>query len=152
MDNTHTAPLSASQEDYLEAIFHIVKENQVARVRDISKRLNVKSPSVTGALQSLSERDLINYAPYDLITMKPKGVSLAKNIVRRHNALRDFFVKVLMVTEDDAEEGACKMEHVVSREILDQLIRFIDFVENTGNGSSSWSDAFQEYCSHEGER
>ncbi|HNT35010.1 MAG TPA: metal-dependent transcriptional regulator, partial [bacterium] len=94
MENSNADALSASQEDYLEAIFHIVRENQVARVRDISKRLNVKSSSVTGALQSLSERDLINYAPYDLITMKPKGLSLAKNIVRRHNALRDFFIKV----------------------------------------------------------
>jgi len=149
MENSNADALSASQEDYLEAIFHIVRENQVARVRDISKRLNVKSSSVTGALQSLSERDLINYAPYDLITMKPKGLSLAKNIVRRHNALRDFFIKVLMVTEQDAEEGACKMEHVVSREILDQLIRFIDFMQNASNGSARWSDAFRRYCDQE---
>jgi DtxR family Mn-dependent transcriptional regulator len=43
--------LSASLEDYLEAIFHIVAEKQAARVKDIAKRLSVNNSSVTGGSQ-----------------------------------------------------------------------------------------------------
>ena len=48
--------LSASMEDYLEAIFHIVSEKQAARAKDIAKRLKVNNSSVTGALRSLAEK------------------------------------------------------------------------------------------------
>ena len=49
-----TEPLSQSLEDYLEAIFHLIQENRVARVKDVAARLSVQMPSVTGALRSLS--------------------------------------------------------------------------------------------------
>jgi DtxR family Mn-dependent transcriptional regulator len=55
--------LSASMEDYLEAIYHIVTAKQAARAKDIAKRLDVNNSSVTGALRTLSEKGYINYAP-----------------------------------------------------------------------------------------
>ena len=54
--------LSASLEDYLEAIFHIVSEKRVARAKDISKRMHVNRSSVTGAMHSLAKKKLVNYA------------------------------------------------------------------------------------------
>ena len=44
-----------------------------ARVKDISKRLKVSHSSVTGALQVLADRSLVNYAPYDEVL--PEGHS-----------------------------------------------------------------------------
>ena len=82
--------LSASLEDYLEVIFHIVEEKQAAKAKNISDSLNVNSSSVTGALHALKEKALINYAPYDVITLTSKGKRVAKEIVQRHNALRNF--------------------------------------------------------------
>ena len=41
--------LSASLEDYLEAIFNLAGESNVARSKDIAKLLGVAKPSVTGA-------------------------------------------------------------------------------------------------------
>ena len=68
-----SAVLSASLEDYLKAIFRIVAVKQAARAKDISARLSVSNSSVTGALRTLADRGLINYAPYDLITLTPLG-------------------------------------------------------------------------------
>ncbi|HON46229.1 MAG TPA: DtxR family transcriptional regulator, partial [Kiritimatiellia bacterium] len=42
-----TEALSVSIEDYLEAIFHLVRENTVARSKDIAERLKVNRSSVT---------------------------------------------------------------------------------------------------------
>lgn len=100
--------ISASLEDYLEAIIHISVLRQAAKTKDISERLKVNKSSVTGALQVLSDRGLVNYAPYDIITLTPKGKAFAERVVRRHEIFRDFLVKVLGVDEKDAEESACR--------------------------------------------
>ncbi len=144
-----TAPdeLSASMEDYLEAIFHIVAHKQAARAKDIARTLGVNNSSVTGALRSLSEKGYINYAPYDVITLTPKGQRYAEDVVRRHEALMDFFTKVLCVEEIEASEAACKMEHAVSRPILDRLIRFVEFIEICPRGGDSLIDGFRTHCS-----
>jgi len=138
--------LTASLEDYLEAIFHVVAEKGAARAKDISKRMKVNSSSVTGALRALAERELVNYAPYDLVTLTPKGTGVAKDVIRRHEVLRDFFVKVLAVDEAEGEEGACKMEHAVSRNILERLVQYIDFLESCPRAGSKWIRGFGHYC------
>ena len=68
--------LSASLEDYLEAIFHVVEAKQASRAKDIADRLNVNSSSVTSALHALKERGLVNYEPYDLVTLTPEGLRI----------------------------------------------------------------------------
>ena len=60
---TQTETLSESLEDYLETIFLLIRDKSVARSRDIAARLKVSRPSVTGALQALSSRALVNYGP-----------------------------------------------------------------------------------------
>ncbi len=121
--------LSASLEDYLEAIFHIVAEKQVARAKDVARRLGVTRSSVTVALRSLAERGLINYAPYEVITLTPQGESMSEDVAQRHQTLQDFFVKVLSVENSLADKAACDMEHTLLREILGPLTEFVDFVE-----------------------
>ena len=121
--------LTESQEDYLEAIFHIVGKKQAARVKDIAQHLGVSPSSVTVALGLLSEKGLINYVPYDLITLTPRGMKVSKNVVRRHEVLRDFFMHILSVDVDIADKAACSMEHALPREILDRLTQFLNFVE-----------------------
>ena len=110
--------LSDSLEDYLEAIFHIEEAKQAARAKDISERMHVAGSSVTGALQSLAKRKLINYSPYDLITLTEKGREAAKDIVRRHGVLRRFFVDVLDADPGEAEKSACRMEHALPPGIM----------------------------------
>ncbi len=139
---TSAEALSASMEDYLEAIFHVVSEKQAARAKDIAKRLGVNNSSVTGALRALSEKGLINYAPYDVITLTHEGNKLATEIVRKHEALQNFFVKILRVNRNEAEDAACKMEHAVSRTILDRIIQFTHFLDVCPRGGEIWIKEF----------
>jgi DtxR family Mn-dependent transcriptional regulator len=138
--------LSASLEDYLEAIYNIVREKKAARAKDISKRLGVNRSSVTGALHSLAERKLINYAPYDFATLTPEGEEIAANIDHRHVVLRDFFVKVLGVETAKAEDSACRMEHAVSETILDRLAVFVDFIQICPRLDIGWIEETGYFC------
>lgn len=138
--------LSASLEDYLEAIFWIVQSKGAARAKDIAERLGVKASSVTGALHALGEKQYVNYAPYDVITLTSQGQAIAKKVVRRHQILKDFFAEVLAVDADIADEGACKLEHSIPRPIVERLVDFMEFVEVCPRGGKDWIKAFTDQC------
>jgi DtxR family Mn-dependent transcriptional regulator len=141
-------PLTASQEDYLEAIYHISAEKMAARAKDISDRLKVRASSVTGALRALGAAGLVNYAPYDLITLTDKGKIVAKEVVRRHQALEKFLVKVLGVEPGEADKAACKMEHTVPKAIVDRFVKYAEYVENCPKNGITWDSGFGYFCQH----
>jgi DtxR family Mn-dependent transcriptional regulator len=143
-----TYELTDSLEDYLEAIFHIIAEKQAARAKDISDRLGVGPSSVTGALKTLADKGMINYAPYDLITLTDEGHKAAADIVRRHEVLRDFFVKILGIENRSADDAACRMEHAIPRSILERLVRFAEFIELCPRGGEDWIRRFARSCDH----
>jgi len=145
---TAVESLTASLEDYLEAIFQIIAEKQAVRPKDIARRLKVSNPSVTGALRALADKELIRYAPYDVITLTPAGNTAAKGVVRRHEVLRDFFVRVLAVEERDADEAACRMEHSIPEAILERFIQFAEFVEVCPRAGAKWIAGFGYHCDH----
>lgn len=140
------AKLSASLEDYLEAILHLVREHHVARVKDIAERLGVHKSSVTGALHSLSDRRLVNYEPYGDITLTPRGERVATEIARRHEAIRDFFTDVLGVERAKAEGSACRIEHALHPDIVERMITFAEFIGDCPRGGSQWIYTFRRHC------
>lgn len=147
-----TDALTASLEDYLEAIFHIASDRQAVKPRDIARRLKVSYASVTGALRSLAQKKLVNYAPYDLITLTPAGAEAAKDVVRRHEVLHDFLVDILAVDDTQAGDAACRMEHSIPRAIMDRLIQFVEFVQTCPRGGSTWVQGFSYHCDHDSAR
>jgi len=138
--------LSASLEDYIETIYHIITEKQVARGKDISARLSVSGASVTEALRALSKRGLINYAPYEVITLTTEGRDIAEDVIRRHNSLKQFFTDVLALDASLAEEGACKIEHTAPPEIIARMVDFIRFLEVCPQGGKELIAGFANFC------
>lgn len=144
--------LSASLEDYIEAIYHIITEKQVARGKDIAARLDVSGPSVTEALRALSKKGLINYVPYEVITMTERGREVAEDVIGRHNALKKFFIEVLALDETTAEQGACKIEHTAPREIINRMVQFSKFLAICPRGGHELIAGFADFCARGGPR
>lgn len=143
---SQTEKLSASLEDYLEAIFEIVSEKGAVRAKDIADRLSVRAGSVTGALQALAEKNYINYAPYEVITLTDQGLGAARRIIRKHEILKDFFVDILGAAPDIAEDGACKAEHVIPDELIDRLVTFAEFVQVCPRCGDDWLEHYRGHC------
>lgn len=137
--------LSESQEDYLEAILDLERENKVARAKDIAEKLGIKRGSVTGGLKNLEEKSLINYEPYSFITLTQKGVKIAEAITRRHRVLKIFLLKVLQLDEETAEATACRMEHAVDETSINRLVRFVEYLFQCPRTGDDWIQAFIEY-------
>jgi len=139
--------LSASLEDYLEAILQISKKTKVARSRDIAEKLAVVRPSVTAALKTLKKKKLINYRPYGYITLTDAGRAAAVDIDSRHRILTSFFASILGVNSRTAQKGACKAEHVLGQEIINRLLKFIEFVGSRTDEGCNLAVQFQKFCS-----
>jgi DtxR family Mn-dependent transcriptional regulator len=133
-----TAELSASLEDYLEAIYQVMAERGEVRAKDVADRLGVAASSVTNALRGLVKRQLIQHEPYDRITFTEEGERIASDVVRRHEVLTSFFTEVLSVDEKTAADCACKMEHIVGDVILERLIAYIEYSRQAENGNATW--------------
>lgn len=138
--------LSPQLEDYLEAIAILQEEDHVARAKDIADRLGVTRATVTSALRSLSEKDLINYQPYSHITLTKVGEALASEIRRRHHTLTEFFKVVLRMPALQAEENACRAEHVLDPELIDKMIFLLSFLKKCPRTNNVWSQAFDSFC------
>lgn len=146
VDSPSCDELSASLEDYLEVIFHLEQSNRVARAKDIADQMNVQRASVTGALKALATRGLINYSPYSYITLTPQGRTLAHDIIRRHDTLREFFVTALQLSREEAEANACRIEHAIDPGAVDRLVCFLEFIKICPRTGVDWFDAFARYC------
>ena len=138
--------LTSSLEDYLEAILHLIRRDRVARVRDIAARLGVGMPAVTAALKTLSKRGLVNYDPYQVITLTSHGREVAEKISRRHALLRQFLTGVLGMDSAAAEANACRMEHAADDELLERLRQFTQFLESCPRTGATWIEQFQRSC------
>ena len=117
--------LTASLEDYLEAVYEIIEEKQGVRASGISQRLGVARSSVTEALKLLSAKGYINYGKYDVISLTSLGESRARQISEKHKTLYGFLSDILGVEEAEANLTACKIEHVISDTVFDKLVSFI---------------------------
>jgi DtxR family transcriptional regulator, Mn-dependent transcriptional regulator len=138
--------LSSNMEDYLETIAALKKTNDVVRVRDISRLLNVKSSSVNSALRTLSKKGLVKHEKYGFINLTPQGEAIAQKIQSKHDILLKFLTKILNINDETAIQDACKMEHVISSQTFNRLTKFIKFVENGLDGNTpEWLKNFKQY-------
>ena len=135
--------LTQSQEDYLETIYIETQKNGCAKVTEIAKILDVKKASVTGALSSLKEKGLINYAPYSPITLTKEGIKTAEKILLRHEVMTNFFKNILHLSQEEAAQNACRMEHNMSEEMFKRIHTYSHFIQDYSKENKDFEKRIQ---------
>ncbi len=103
--------LSESLQDYLEAIFIVLKDKPVCRITDIQKIITVSKPSIVNAASILKNKGLINQQKYGYITLTDNGKKEAGSIYCKHIAIREFLINLFDFDKKSANTLACEMEH-----------------------------------------
>lgn len=114
-----------SGEDYLEAILILKNTNGSVRSVDIANHLGFSKPSVSRAMSILEKDGYIEFGQNNLITLTEKGTEKAEDIYSRHQLLTKFLMRIADVPEDQAEENACRVEHVIDADIVDGIRKFM---------------------------
>ena len=111
-----------SAEDYLEAILALREQKGTVRSIDVVHRLGLSKPSVSVAMKRLRENGYIEMDADGFLTLLPPGEEIAQRIYTRHKLLTQFLVR-LGVSPEVAAADACKIEHDLSDESFEKIIR-----------------------------
>lgn len=112
----------------------------------LPRRGGVKAASVSPALHRLADLGLVDYSRREYVRLTEEGERRAMQVLTRHNVLSRFFQKFLLMAEADAERDACAMEHSLSPEATDRLVRFLEYVTVCPEGSEAMLNRFHR-CS-----
>ncbi|WP_235855581.1 metal-dependent transcriptional regulator [Methanofollis fontis] len=145
--------LSRKAEDYLEAILNVSQEKGYARTKDVAGELDVSPSSVVEMFQKLDRLGMVDYRPYEGVTLRPEGEKIARVIKSRHDTLKCFLM-LIDVPEEIAESDACFMEHELHPETIEQIGMFVDFLRHGGESSDILMrfSAFCKQCRFERDR
>lgn len=122
-----TNTLSSGLEDYIEAIYISSINNENLKGADLARKLSVSRASVSEALAKLVSKGLIKYNSYEAISLTKQGENEAQRVYSKHHKLKEFFEDVLGVSSQEAGENACKIEHIISENILSRMEKFSKF-------------------------
>lgn len=110
-----------SMEMYLETVYVLENSHGHAHGVDIAKRLKVSKPSVTKAVKYLKDQGFVYTEKYGTITLTEKGRELSEKIYVNHQLIARFLEHSLNLPADQANINACKIEHILSDEMLEAI-------------------------------
>lgn len=114
-----------AEENYLKSIYHLQQHSPSATTSDIAALTNTKAASVTDMLKKLADKQLINYARYQGVSLTPAGEKVALGIIRNHRLWEYFLVEKLKFKWDEVHELAEQLEHISSVELVNRLDEFM---------------------------
>ena len=112
-------------EDYLKAIYKLQKTDEPVRTFDLAAQLNVKPPTVTAMLKTLSDLKLIVHKPYRGVELTKDGERIALEIVRHHRLIELYLVKALGFSWDEVHEEAEILEHFISEKLEAKIAAYL---------------------------
>lgn len=113
-----------SAEDYLERILMLQKKGKNVRSIDIAESFNYSRASISRAINNLKKDGYIFINDNGIITLSKTGYEIANKIYERHIVLTQFF-ESLGVSREVAIKDACKVEHDLSKETFDAIVKQI---------------------------
>ncbi len=114
-----------SEEMYLETILLLREKNPTVRSVDIATELDYSRPSVSRAVNLLLKNGYITIEKNGEISFTAEGAKKAQEIYERHHVITEMLVKI-GADKETAEENACRIEHVITDELLQVLKEFIN--------------------------
>lgn len=119
---------SESLEMYLETMYLLELTVGKIRCSDIASQMHVSKPSVNKAVNVLKEQGDLTQETYGNIHLTEQGRNKAVKIYDRHTILSCYLEEILHVSHENAENDACKMEHILSEESFEKIK---EIVKNT---------------------
>lgn len=112
---------SLVEENYLKTLFLISNEQGEVNVNDLSKRLEIKMPTVTSMMKKLAEKKLVHYEKYRPVRLTEQGQREAAHIIRKHRLTEMFLVDIMGFGWEEVHDIAEQIEHVKSPVFFDKM-------------------------------
>ena len=112
--------LQESGEMYLETILILSQRKRFVRSVDVADYMGYSKPSVSRAVSLLKQGEYITVDKEGFLQLTEAGREMAEKIYERHQVLTAL-LKQVGVSDEVAEEDACRVEHDISDETFEAL-------------------------------
>lgn len=127
---------SLVEENYLKALFHLSENGSgEVNVKDLSKHLEIKMPTVNSMMKKLAEKELVIYESYKPLRLSDKGILKASLIVRKHRLTEMFLVEKMGFGWEQVHEIAEQIEHIQSPLFFDKMDEILNYPKLDPHGS-----------------
>jgi DtxR family Mn-dependent transcriptional regulator len=135
--------MSPSLEQYIEAIADLLTRDKVCSISDIAAQVQVSRPAASRAVRELSEQNLVQHKSYGYVDLTESGQKIADKLTERHEALYHFMTEVLGLEDDWSDQEACRLEHQVDDELIEQMNMLTEFFKDNNAAKKSW-DSYRD--------
>ncbi len=122
------ASITIYREERDELVDHLLQEVWMLREGnqspEIAKLRRTAVLDVGGTLARMAERGLVRVENSHVL-FTPVGEERARDVMRRYRLAERLFRDTFALGDSEAEDTACKFEHIISPEVTDRICRFL---------------------------
>ncbi len=122
------AGITIYREERDELVDHLLQEVWMLREGnqspEIAKLRRTAVLDVGGTLARMAERGLV-HVENSHVLFTPVGEERARDVMRRYRLAERLFRDTFALGDSEAEDTACKFEHIISPEVTDRICRFL---------------------------
>ena len=112
--------IHASGEDYLEAILVLQGQKGMVRSVDLARHMGFSKPSICHAVKVLKQGGFLAMDEDGYLHLTDQGRKVAEDIYEKHQFFTNSLIE-MGVDPIQAEQDACKIEHIISDESFQKL-------------------------------
>lgn len=126
---------SLTEENYLKALFNLSNNKGEVSVNELSKRLEIKMPTVNSMMKKLAEKKLVFYESYKPLRLTEKGKKEAGLVIRKHRLTEMFLVQKMGFGWEEVHEIAEQIEHLQSSLFFEKMDALLGYPTVDPHGS-----------------
>ncbi len=126
---------SYTEENYLKALFNLANEKGEVSANELSKKLDIKMPTVNSMMKKLADKKLVHYESYKPLKLTEKGKKEAGLIIRKHRLTEMFLVEKMDFGWEQVHEIAEQIEHIKAPVFFEKMDEMLGFPTIDPHGS-----------------
>lgn len=130
-----TTPATAATEEYVQAVYTLLDEGSQVIAARVADFLRVTPAAVSEMLHRLERDGLVTLDDRRAVRLSPAGQELAERIARRHRLAERMLVDLLGYEWWKTHEEAERIEHAMSAEMEERLIRVLGDPQTCPHGN-----------------
>ena len=118
--------LEEQEENILRYLYNIWQKGGEMTKSSLEKAMNIEQDSLQECLEEMVVQGYID-KNNDNVFLTTFGKEKGAEYARRHNGLTQFIQTICNVNEEEARENACRVEHVISKKVVQGIYDFIQY-------------------------
>ena len=113
------------EEDRIDEILELIWTLRERGVSDLNQLLEKTEDLEARSILRMMNRDGLFEVEGTRMVLKEKGEEKAREIIRRHRLTERLLTEVFEMSEEEVEEEACKLEHILSPNVTESVCTFL---------------------------